>query len=303
MVAPAQARRTAVILVALLIAMPAGAPKAYAGQEHQTSVKRLWSQFPLGPHLKTPPVRRTSKPQPPRPSTVTHSQSGDSTSSRWGQTTSKRAGSSVPPSSAGSSLLPPWAWALALGAAAILVATIVWMRYPPRPTKAIPRRDKPAEQVIRAAPPPPKQHPWASGEPRTLDTLPRAELFAIAQALGIRDTVLMSREELIDVLRRHEPVVGTASSAASDRELARYAALYAAACRAGNPAPILAVTETIAPTIDEPATYSSQMVAEARRRGLLTSHIPGKPGRGELTARAKALLADPARNSPPAKRT
>jgi hypothetical protein len=296
MVASAVARRTTVILVALLIATSAGASTAYAGAGHDIGVKRLWSQFPLGPPFQTRHSKRTSTPQP---STAERSQPDHATSSPWGQTTLARTGASVPASSpAGGRLLPPWTLALVLSASALIVAAIVWMRYPPRPKKAAAHRDNPAGQVIPTGSPPPKQHPWASSQPRTLDTLPRAELFGMANALGIREAILMSREELIKSLRRREPMVETASSAASDRELAQYAALYAAACRAGNPAPILAVTETIAPTVDEPAAHSSQMVAEARRRGLLTSNGPGKTGRGELTARAKALLSDPLRTSP-----
>jgi hypothetical protein len=313
------ARRTAVILIALLIATQADAPSAYAGEGHHTGVKRLWSLFPLGPQLRMPPVRRTSTAQQPTPSTAQRSQSDSATSSPSGQTTFTRTGSSVPQASpAGSTLLPPWGWALLTGAAAMLVAITIWMPYLPRSKNAATRRDNPAGQVTGAESPPPKyhpsasgeprsldtpkQHPWASGEPRTLDTLPRAELFAMGKALGIRDAILMSREELITALRRREPMLEIASSDASDHELARYAALYAAACRAGNPAPILAVTETLPPTIDEPATHASQIVAEARRRGLLTSHDPGKPGRGELTGRARQLLLDPTRTSPPTMR-
>jgi len=110
----------------------------------------------------------------------------------------------------------------------------------------------------------------------------------MANVLGIRNTVLMSREELIEALRPTGPVAGTPPSAASDLELARYAATYAAACRSGNPAPILAVS-AVAPTTEDPAGYSKRLIAEARRRGLLTSYGGGKPG-GELTAQSKILL-------------
>jgi hypothetical protein len=293
MVAHALAHRVAAVLVAMLVATSAGASSAYAAQHDHTGVKRLWSQFPLGPRLRTPAATQAPTTQPPRPSPSAHPQTTPQVS---------------PP---GSRHVPSWVWALIAGTAAGLVATIAWLRRSRR------SRSAPARPVISSRPlPPPRtrantvqpdaavpteKHPWLSGGPRTLDTLPRAELFAMANALGIENTILMSREELIEALSPRRPVAGAASSAASDRELVRYAAAYAAACREGNPAPILAVTAIVPPTTNEPAAYSKRMVAEARRRGLLTSHGRGKPG-GELTAQAKALLGDSAPQSPQSSR-
>jgi hypothetical protein len=282
MVAHVFARRSAALLVALLVATTADTPNAYAAEHQHAGVKRLWSQFPIGPNLRTPPATQTSPTPPSRRLTPDRSQPGDATSARR----------------AGGRGLPPWAWGLLTGAAAMLVAAIVWLRYLPRwQAPTLRRRGSPPEPT-RHTPAPPTQHPWTSGGPRTLDTLPRAELFAMANALGIEHTVVMSRAELIEALRPEEPVAGAASSAVSDRELVRCAAVYSAACRAGNPAPILAVTAMMSPAADEPAAYSKQMVAEARRRGLLTSHRRGMPG-GELTARARALLVETA---PPTRR-
>src|SRR5436305_9066826 len=117
---------------------------------------------------------------------------------------------------------------------------------------------------------PPERHPGPSVPPRTLDTLSRAELFAMANDLGYENTILMSREELIRLLSARTPATGIASPRVSDRALLRYAAAYAAACRERDSHPIRAVTALVSPTTDDPIAYSYRMVAEARRRDLLT---------------------------------
>jgi hypothetical protein len=111
----------------------------------------------------------------------------------------------------------------------------------------------------------------------------------MANTLGMQHTVSMSREELIKALRPPEAAPAPAPWEASAHELVRYAAVYAAACRVGNPAPMEAVTATVPLTVDEPAGYSKRMISEARRRGLLATPAQGMAG-GELTARAKSLL-------------
>jgi hypothetical protein len=295
MVAYASARRVAAALVALTLAISAGTPNAFAAKHDHTGVNRLWSQFPLGPQLRTPTVTQAPPTQPPAPPTS----APDRTSAHG--------------TPAGGRDMPWWAWVVVVvvdGAA--LVAAIAWIRRRRRsrqaaaPPPGISDRPPPptstqAQPVEPAASVPPAKHPWSSGGPRTLDTLPRRELFAMANALGVENTVLMSREELIDVLSPRGPAAGSMSSEVPDRVLVRYAAAYAAACREGNPAPILAVTALVSPTTDDPAAHSTRMIAEARRRGLLTS--PGRGNRGgELTERANALLEHSAPGSPPSSR-
>jgi hypothetical protein len=295
MVAYAPARRVATALVAIIVATSAGTPSAYAAQPDHTGVKRLWSQFPLGPQARTHAATQAAPAQPPRPSTSARPQ----TSARGNAPAGRR--------------MSWWPWAIIAGAACVLVAAIAWRRRQRRSRRAAapppavsgpapppaPTHENPVQPATAA---PRAKHPWLSGGPRTLDTLPRAELFAMANALGIENTVLMSREELIEVLSPRGPAVGGSSSEVSDRALVRYAAAYAAACREGNPAPILAVTALVSPTTADPTGHSKRMIAEARRRELLTSVGPGKRG-GELTARAKALLENSAPEGlPPSRR-
>jgi hypothetical protein len=264
-------RRAALVLVALLVASGTGTPTAGAADSHHRDVKRLWSQFPLGPRLKIGTATHT-KPSPPPPNTHRRPPGQGRPAS------ARTSGQGNPP--------PSWLIALIATAGVLAIAILAWRRHPP-----LSARDRPTPSTAPTPPATETAHPWTSGGTRTVETLPRAELFAMANTLGIPNTVAMSRDELIDVVRRRTREIGTESSEASDRELVHYAAVYAAACRAGNPAPILAVTEAVSPTTEEPGAYSSHMVAEARRRGLLTRHGAGKPG-GELTARAKALLSE-----------
>lgn len=300
MLARAFARCVAVALVALVIATPADTRDAYGAADHQPGVNRLWSQFPLGPRLRIPPGNQTRHRQAPPP-----------TSARTGtDNTSPRAASAR---SAGNRRVPTWLWPLiAVVALALISAPLaLWTRRraagrsspqpvirdgPPPPAPAA------AEPVLASASTPPQEkHPWKAAGPRSLETLPRHELFEVANALGIENTVVMSREELVQALRPRGPLTGRAPAEASDVEVARYAATYAAACRAGNPAPVIAVTAIVPPTTEDPAAYSKRMIAEARRRGLLTSHGRGKPG-GQLTARSKRLLRQSARDHPQSSR-
>ncbi len=288
MLARAFARCVAAALMALVIATLNGTQGAHGAADQKPGVKRLWSQFPLGPPLRIPPASQTRHRQPP-PAT---------SASTGTDNASPRTGSAQ---TAESRRVPTWLWALIAVAAVVLISAACWLwarrraagRSSPRvviPDRPRPPARVPAEPVqASASTPPDEKHPWRSAGPRSLETLPRRELFDIANALGIENTVLMSREELIEALRPSGPVTSTTAAKASDLEVARHAAMYVAACRAGNPAPIIAVSATVSPTTEDPAGYSKRMVAEARRRGLLTSDGRGKPG-GQLTARSKILL-------------
>jgi hypothetical protein len=209
--------------------------------------------------------------------------------------------------------VPAWLWPLVALVAAALIATALWLwarrrtrgRAAPEPVtheappQAASRLAEPAEANVAAPPQAPR--PWASADPRTFDTLPRHELFEIANALGIENTVLMSRAELIEALRPSGPPTAIAAPKVSDAALARYAAAYVAACRSGDRAPIAALGAIVPPTTEDAAAYSKRMVAEARRRGLLTRPGRGRSG-GELTARSWRLLhelADDQQSSTP----
>ena len=288
MLVHAFARRAAIAIVATFIATSGGSPSAYADSHapNRGGVERLWSRFPLGPRLQIhgPSQTRHRAAQPPARSTST--QTG---------APSPRPPAARPPQRRS---VTSWIWLLTVVLVLVLASAAFWLLRRPRGTepegRPVTREEPPpsplhGEPIEASAATPQETHPWNSGGPRSLETLPRRDLFEIANVLGIEDTVCMSREELIEALRPRGPVAGTPPSAASDLELARYAAAYTAACRAGNPAPILAVSAVAAPTTDDPAGYSTRLIAEARRRGLLTSHGGGKPG-GELTAQSKILL-------------
>ena len=299
MVAYALARRVALVLVATLVATSVGAQRTYAVGHDHAGVERLWSKFPLGPRLRTSPAtqQQPTHPRPTQPPPPSASARAD-TSARVTPSESRHVSWRV--------------WTMIAGAAAVLVATIAWLHSRRRSRGAAPLggparpvvADRPSSRAPTLAVPaqpagsvPPEKHPWLSAVPRTVDTLPRADLFAMANALGVENTLSMSREELVEVLSVSGRAAGAGPSP-SDHELALYAAAYVAAARVGNPAPILAATALVSPTIDEPALHVERMVAEARRRGLLTSHGPGKCC-GELTARGRALLRDPALQRPP----
>jgi hypothetical protein len=302
MVAYALARRVALVLVATLVATSVGAPSAYAVGHDHAGVGRLWSKFPLGPRLRTSPAtqQQPAHPRPTPPPTPS---------------ASARADTSVRVTPSESRHIAWWVWTIIAGAAAVVVATIAWLHSRRRSRGAAPLGG-PARPLIAGRPPsgaptvavpaqpagsvPPEKHPWLSAVPRTVDTLPRADLFAMANAVGVENTLSMSREELVEVLSISGPAAGAGPSP-SDHELALYAAAYVAAARVGNPAPILAATALVPPTSDEPAPYVERMVVEARRRGLLTSHGSGKCC-GDLTARGRALLRDPALQRPPSAR-
>jgi hypothetical protein len=280
------ARRAAIAIVAICIATSGGSPSAYADAHDRPGVERLWSKFPLGPRLQIHGASQTRHraAQPPAASTST------------GTGAASPHGPAVKPSQ--SRRVTPWVWPLMAILVLVLASAAVWLLRRPRGTepevRPVTREEPPPppaheEPVEASAATPQETHPWNSGGPRSLETLPRRDLLEIANVFEIEDTVLMSRKELIEALRPSGPVAGTPPSAASDLELARYAAAYTAACRSGNPAPILAVSAVAAPTTDDPAGYSTRLIAEARRRGLLTSQGGGKPG-GELTAQSKILL-------------
>ena len=292
MLAHSFARRVTIAIAAILIASLAATSSGYADAHGQTGVKRLWSQFPLGPQLQIRRVDQTRHrgTRPPVPSVRTGTAAASPRVHAAKSTEGRRTA--------------PWVWPLVGVVVLVLVSAAFWLLRPRHGTgQGVVRSDirdrpaptrRPADARTDVAAPQEK-HPWMSGGPRRLETLPRRELFEIANALGIEDTILMSREELIKALRPKGPVAGKAAADASDLELVRFAATYAAACRSGNPAPILAASVIAPPTTEDPARYSKQMIAEARRRGLLTSNGGRKPG-GELTARSKILLRQWARD-------
>jgi hypothetical protein len=94
-----------------------------------------------------------------------------------------------------------------------------------------------------------------------------------------------ARRELIDA----QPARPTRSTATRDETIVRYAAAYAAASQRGDRAPMAAVRAIVPPTTKDPAGYAKRIIAEARRRDLLTSHGRGK-AQGELTPKALDLM-------------
>jgi hypothetical protein len=85
------------------------------------------------------------------------------------------------------------------------------------------------------------------------------------------------------------PARSTRPTARPDETILRYAAAYADASQRGNPAPLEAVRAIVPPLTQDPAGYAKRVIADARRRDLLTSHGRGK-ARGELTPKALELM-------------
>ncbi len=94
-----------------------------------------------------------------------------------------------------------------------------------------------------------------------------------------------ARRELIDA----RPVPSTPPTPTRDETVVRYAAAYAAASQRGERAPMAAVRAIVPPGTEDPAAYAKRIIAEARRRDLLTSHGRGT-ARGELTPKALDLM-------------
>jgi hypothetical protein len=110
------------------------------------------------------------------------------------------------------------------------------------------------------------------------------------------DSPATSREESIDPDRPATPDVvearparSTSLTARPDKVILWYAAAYADASQRGDPVPMAAVRAIVPPLTQDPAGYAKRMIAEARRRDLLTSHGRGR-ARGELTPRALELM-------------
>jgi hypothetical protein len=89
-------------------------------------------------------------------------------------------------------------------------------------------------------------------------------------------------------LDRPSGVQPTALSTKPDQIILAYASAYAAAWQRGDSDPMAAVVGIIPPTTPDPATYASEVVAEARRRHLLTG--PPSDVEVKLSARALRLL-------------
>ena len=155
------------------------------------------------------------------------------------------------------------------------------------------------EQVARAA-----RSPSATAQPAVLAgrrpdathalASPRRLRFA-EEDLRLADSPARSREESIDADLPATPDVVEARPARSTRPTARpdevilqYAAAYADASQRGAP-PMAAVRAIVSPLTQDPAGYAKRIIAEARRRDLLTSHGRGRAG-GELTPTALELM-------------
>jgi hypothetical protein len=117
--------------------------------------------------------------------------------------------------------------------------------------------------------------------------------------LRTADSPATSREESIDAdlpvtpdVVEARPVRSTHPTARPDEAILRYAAAYADASQRGDPVPMAAVRAIVPPFIQDPAGYARRLIAEARRRDLLTSHGRGR-ARGELTPRALELMNRP----------
>jgi hypothetical protein len=121
-------------------------------------------------------------------------------------------------------------------------------------------------------------------------------LLLAEEDLRLADSPATSREESIDAdlpitpdVVEARPARSTRPTARSDEVILWYAAAYADASQRGAPVPMAAVRAIVPPLTQDPAGYAKRMIAEARRRDLLTSHGRGRAG-GELTPRGLELL-------------
>lgn len=118
-----------------------------------------------------------------------------------------------------------------------------------------------------------------------LAATPRASNTGLVTGYELIEPLRSARRELIDP----QPARPTRSTAARDEAIVGYAAAYAAASQRGDRAPMAAVRAIVPPTTKDPAGYAKRIIAEARRRDLLTSHGRGK-AQGELTPKALHLM-------------
>ena len=142
----------------------------------------------------------------------------------------------------------------------------------------------------------PPIHPFMFPSREQLEALPRKELFEMARARRTFEVYWMSREDLVEALMpakreltESHPTRSARPTATPDEEILPFAAAYADASQRGDSAPMAAVRAIVPPITTEPAGYARRMIAQARRRGLLTSHGRGKAC-GELTAKALKLM-------------
>lgn len=115
-----------------------------------------------------------------------------------------------------------------------------------------------------------------SRPPRVAHVMPREDL---------TEPLRSARRELIDA----RPAPPTRPTPTREETIVRYAAAYAAASQRGERAPMAAVRAIVPPGTKDPAAYAKRIIAEARRRDLLTSHGRGT-ARGELTPKALDLM-------------
>jgi hypothetical protein len=106
-----------------------------------------------------------------------------------------------------------------------------------------------------------------------------------AAVAELTEPLRSARRELID--SRPARLAGPAPT--RDETIVGYAAAYAASSHRGERAPLQAVRAIVPLETPDPAAYAKRIIAEARRRDLLTSHGRGRAG-GELTPKALALL-------------
>jgi hypothetical protein len=150
----------------------------------------------------------------------------------------------------------------------------------------------------------PPNHPLTFPSRDQLEALPRKELFEMARARRTSNIYWMSREELVEALTPAKREVTESHStrparrtATPDEDILPFAAAYAYASQRGDSAPMAAVRAIVPPITTEPAVYARRMIAQARRRGLLTSHGRGK-ARGQLTPKALKLMEHSAASGP-----
>jgi hypothetical protein len=125
---------------------------------------------------------------------------------------------------------------------------------------------------------------------------PGRRLLLAEEDLRSADSPATSREESIDAdlpatpdVVEARPARSTRPTARPDEMILRYAAAYADASGRGAPVPMAAVRAIVSPLTQDRAGYAKRMIAEARRRDLLTSHGRGRAG-GELTPKALELM-------------
>jgi hypothetical protein len=272
-----------VVSCALFGSMPSSAMSAGHGRQNPNV---LWQEYPLGTRpLQTPATPPTKTAARGRPSASARSKGGGAAS---GITLSQ--------------VLVAMAFVCVFVAVAPIA---VWRRSRRSAPNVQAARHRPRAASASATEPLGQTHEPDKMEHPSIAAAARGNLRAHVPPKGdteqLIDAVTSATSDAIHTRR----TCSATSGGARDDEILHAAAVYAEASTRGDRAPMAAVRASIPPSTPDAAALAKRLIAQARRRGLLTSHGRGN-ARGELTPKALELLlaspthgSEPSNNAPP----